>query len=76
MTVGHVSPPPDVRDARRAANRRASDRARSDGQVQRSVLMPAECWRRLRDVRALGETSDAQTIARLIRDSRDPRSHV
>ena len=53
-------------DARRAANQRAADRARQQGLVQRSVRLPKTCWERLRVARAAGETSDAQTLERLL----------
>ena len=56
----------EPRDARRAANIRAAQRARSCGVVQRTVALPAECWSLIRAMRAPGETSDAQTLARLL----------
>ena len=52
--------------ARRLANQRAADRARERGLVQRSLTLPAECWDRIRAARAPTETSDAQTVARLL----------
>jgi len=48
------------------ANQRAAERARAAGLVQRSLTLPAECWRRIRAARAPGETSDAQTVARML----------
>ena len=56
----------EQRDARRAANIRAAQRARERGVVQRSVALPAACWTLIRAARAPGETSDAQTLARLL----------
>lgn len=56
-------------EARRAANSRATRRARDNGVIQRSVALPAECWSILRASRAPGETSDAQTLARLLHSS-------
>ena len=53
-------------EARRAANARAAQHARARGIVQRSVALPAACWSLLRAARADGETSDAQTLARII----------
>lgn len=53
-------------DARRAANTRAATRARDKGIVQRSVALPAACWSIVRAARAADETSDAQTLARLL----------
>ncbi len=53
-------------DARRAANRRAAERARLQGSIQRSVVLPIRCWAAIRAARQPGETSDAQTLARLL----------
>ena len=68
MTVprGRPAKYTDPADARRLANKRAADRARANGLVQRSLTLPVECWERIRDARAPGETSDAQTVARLV----------
>jgi hypothetical protein len=48
------------------ANQRAAERARARGLIQRSLTLPAECWDRIRAARAPSETSDAQTVARLL----------
>ena len=52
--------------ARRLANERAAERARAAGLVQRSLTLPAECWQRIRAARIPSETSDAQTVTRLL----------
>ena len=53
-------------EARRIANRRSAERAKAQGLIQRSVRLPEECWQRLRAARSRGETSDAETFARLL----------
>lgn len=55
-----------ILEARRAANTRAAQRACARGIVQRSVALPAACWSLLRAARTDGETSDAQTLARIL----------
>lgn len=60
----------DAALAKRAANRRAADRARAMGLVQRSIWLSAEAWERLRAMRHADETTDAQVIARLLQESR------
>ena len=54
--------------AKRAANVRAARRARDAGIIQRSVALPASCWSTIRAARHGDETSDAQTLARIIGD--------
>ncbi len=66
MARGRPAKYTDPAIARRLANQRAADRARAGGLVQRSLTLPAECWNRIREARAPGETSDAQTVARLL----------
>ena len=66
MARGRLAKHPDQAVARRLANQRAADRARERGLVQRSLTLPAECWERIRAARAPSETSDAQTVARLL----------
>lgn len=66
MARGRPAKHPDLAVARRLANQRAADRARERGLVQRSLTLPAECWERIRAARAPTETSDAQTVARLL----------
>lgn len=66
MPRGRPAKYTDPADARRLANQRAADRARANGLVQRSLTLPLECWERIREARAPGETSDAQTVARLL----------
>jgi hypothetical protein len=66
MPRGRPAKHPDQTMARRLANQRAADRARQRGLVQRSLTLPAECWERIRAARAPTETSDAQTVARLL----------
>ena len=53
-------------EARRAANTQAAQRARARRIVQRSMARPAACWSLLRAARLDGETSDAQTLARIL----------
>ncbi|MFZ4689586.1 MAG: hypothetical protein ACOYLS_10140 [Polymorphobacter sp.] len=66
MPRGRPAKHPDQTVARRLANQRAADRARERGMVQRSLTLPAECWERIRAARAPTETSDAQTVVRLL----------
>lgn len=66
MARGRPAKYSDPSDARRLANQRAADRARERGFIQRSLTLPAECWDRIRAARAPSETSDAQTVARLL----------
>lgn len=56
----------DLKAAQRAANRATAARAAAAGITQRSVWLPAVLWKVLRQARTDGETSDAQTLARLI----------
>ena len=56
----------DVLTARRAANARAAGRARAGGLLQRSVTLPADCRALIRSARQHTETSDSQTLARII----------
>ena len=62
----------ESRDARRAANIRAAQRDRDRGFIQRSVALPATCWTLIRAAREPGETSDAQTLARLLQHREQP----
>ena len=66
MARGRPAKYADPSDARRLANQRAADRAGERGLVQRSLTLPAECWDRIRAARSPLETSDAQTVARLL----------
>jgi hypothetical protein len=66
MPRGRPAKHADTGTARRMANQRAAARARERGLVQRSLTLPAECWDRIRAARAPTETSDAQTVARLL----------
>jgi hypothetical protein len=66
MARGRPAKHPDPSAARRLANQRAAERARARGLIQRSLTLPAECWDRIRAARAPSETSDAQTVARLL----------
>ena len=66
MARGRPAKHPDPGTARRLANQRAADRARERGLVQRSLTLPAECWDRIRAARDPCETSDAQTVARVL----------
>ena len=67
MSIGRPALYADRAEARRAANRRAADRAQASGLVQRSVRLPADTWSQLRAARASGETSDAETLSRLLK---------
>jgi hypothetical protein len=75
MARGRPAKHPDPGAARRLANQRAADRARARGLVQRSLTLPAECWDRIRAARAPSETSDAQTVARLLLALEGDASH-
>lgn len=66
MARGRPAKHADPGAARRLANQRAAERSRARGLVQRSLTLPADCWERIRAARAPGETSDAQTVARLL----------
>jgi len=66
MARGRPAKHPDLAIARRLANQRAQERARSRGLVQRSLTLPVDCWELIRAARVPGETSDAQTVARLL----------
>ena len=67
MPRGRPTKYSDAAEARRIANQRAAERARNKGLVQRSLTLPAECWGRIRAARGPSETSDSQTVARLLR---------
>ena len=69
MMAGRQRLHSDMRAAQRASNQRVAERARSAGLVQRSIRLPADCWRALRILRAPSEGSDAQTLERLLRAS-------
>lgn len=66
MQRGRPAKYTDPAIARRLANQRAAERARDKGLVQRSLTLPVDCWERIRAARVPGETSDAQTVARLL----------
>ena len=66
MARGRLAKHTDSAAARRLANQRAAERSRARGLIQRSLTLPADCWERIRAARAPGETSDAQTVARLL----------
>jgi len=66
MPAGRPPKHPTPLAARRAANMRAAHRARAAGLVQRSVVLPEACWSIIRAARAPDETSDAQTLTRLL----------
>jgi len=66
MARGRPAKHTDSAAARRLANQRAAERSRARGLIQRSLTLPADCWERIRAARAPGETSDAQTVARLL----------
>jgi hypothetical protein len=66
MARGRPAKYTDAATARRLANQRAAERSRARGLIQRSLTLPADCWERIRAARAPGETSDAQTVARLL----------
>jgi len=66
MPRGRPAIYPDLATARRFANQRAKARAQERGHIQRSLTLPADCWDRIRAARAPGETSDAQTLTRLL----------
>lgn len=66
MPRGRPAKHPDPAIARRMANQRAAERARTRGLIQRSLTLPVECWERILAAPAPGETSDAQTVARLL----------
>lgn len=67
MPRGRPTKYTDSAEARRLANQRAAERARNQGMVQRSLTLPADCWGRIRIARNPDETSDSQTVARLLR---------
>lgn len=56
-------------EARAEAERRARRKAQSRGLVQRSVWLPMEAWNALRTLRDAVETSDAQTLSRVIMEA-------
>ncbi len=71
MARGRPAKYHDPTGARKAANKRAAAQAKAQGLIQRSLTLPAECWAIIRAARAPGETSDAQTVARLVRAAHD-----
>jgi hypothetical protein len=67
MPRGRPAKYPSQVEARRVANHRAAERAREKGLVQRSLTLPIDCWALIRAARGPSETSDSQTVARLLR---------
>ena len=65
MARGRPARHSDPGIARRLANQRAADKARAQSLVH-NLILPAECWQQIRAARALNETSDAQTVVRLL----------
>jgi hypothetical protein len=66
MRRGRPAKYQDAAEARRLANQRAAERARNQGFIQRSLTLPADCWNWIRAARGPNETSDSQTVARLL----------
>ena len=64
----------DLLATRSAANARAVARAAAADYVSRSMVLPRAAWTALRNARAADESSDAQTLARLILTFADCRA--